>query len=67
MLTIDTEGYDYEIIKQVFLTEIKPKIILYEHKLLSIKDRTDSKKLLKNCGYNVKELDTGDRLCILKK
>ena len=28
---IDTEGYDYHILKQIDLGRLRPKIILYEH------------------------------------
>jgi len=34
LLHIDTEGYDYEVLKQVDL-ESPPRVILYEHKHLS--------------------------------
>ena len=43
-LHIDTEGYDYEIIKSIDYNQIKPSIILYEHIHLSINDKI-------NCIY----------------
>jgi hypothetical protein len=33
LLQIDTEGYDYEIIKMIDFHEIKPHIIHFEHRI----------------------------------
>ncbi len=51
LLQIDTEGYDYEIIKMINFQEIKPHIIRYEYKHLSGVDRTACIGLLKKQGY----------------
>jgi FkbM family methyltransferase len=42
---IDTEGFDYEIIKMISIKDAKPDIILFEHKHLSLRDFKDC------CGY----------------
>jgi len=51
LLHIDAEGYDYEIIKSIDFTKIKPKMILYEHIHLSSKDKKQCQEFLKNKGY----------------
>ena len=51
LIFIDTEGYDYEIIKMIPFEKISPSIILFEHKHLSKKDFNESLKKLTNLGY----------------
>jgi len=51
ILIIDTEGFDFEIIKTINFKEIKPDIILYEHIHLSEDERKTCMKLLKLNGY----------------
>jgi FkbM family methyltransferase len=60
VLQIDTEGYDYEIIKQIDFTVIFPKIINYEHVHLSVDDRHACQLYLAKMGYSfyIKGLDT---------
>jgi len=53
LLHIDTEGYDFEIIKLIDFNKIKPSMILYEHKHLSENDKTDCMEYLKNKGYSL--------------
>jgi FkbM family methyltransferase len=47
LLHLDTEGFDFEIIKTIDFNEIKPKMILYEHLHLSNQDKTSCENLLK--------------------
>jgi hypothetical protein len=35
LLVIDTEGYDYDILKNLNLETVKPKVILFEHGIYS--------------------------------
>jgi FkbM family methyltransferase len=59
LLHIDAEGYDYEIIKTIPFSEIKPQMILYENKHLSQSDKAACKELLKSHGYKlIKGKDT---------
>lgn len=51
VLVIDTEGFDYQVVKQVDFDRIQPHIIVYEHKHLSRPDRLACRDLLKNQGY----------------
>jgi len=50
---IDTEGFDYEIIKQIDFSAVKPKMIRYEHLHLNPDDKESCENLLKNHGYCV--------------
>jgi FkbM family methyltransferase len=52
-LHIDTEGYDYEIIKFIPFKNLKPKMILYEYRHLSKKDELKALKLLKKYNYKI--------------
>jgi methyltransferase, FkbM family len=53
LLLIDTEGYDYEIIKQIDFKNIRPSIMVYEHKHIDKKDRKDCERLLKSNSYSL--------------
>lgn len=60
LLQIDTEGYDYEIIRRIPFTQFRPRLIVYEHKHLTPADRVACRELLHKHGYNSFEfgLDT---------
>ncbi len=58
LLQIDTEGYDFEIIKMFFKEPMFPEIINYENGNLSYIDDLDCRRLLKNNGYRF--IDIGD-------
>jgi hypothetical protein len=51
VLVIDTEGFDYQIIRQVDFKRIHPDIIVYEHKHLSRQDALACRQLLQKQGY----------------
>ena len=67
LLHIDTEGYDYQVLKQVDLEISPPRAILYEHKHLSRKDQSAARRLLSRVGYRVRPDDGGDTLAILRE
>ena len=52
-LQIDTEGFDYEIIKMVDFEKYKPKMINYEEQNLSEKDTIECRRFLRNKGYSL--------------
>jgi len=52
-LHIDTEGYDYEILKSFNLADQIAIAIFIEHKHLSGSERTEMRDLLRKCGYSV--------------
>jgi FkbM family methyltransferase len=60
LLQIDTEGYDFEIIKMVDFTKLKPALIQYEHRVLSGQEHRECRRLLKHHGYAVYELPFDD-------
>jgi len=52
-LKIDTEGHDWEVLKQIDLKEIQPKIIKIEHKHSGRKD--EIRNYLMSNGYHCEE------------
>lgn len=50
-LQIDTEGFDYEILKMVDLERFAPSIINYEHMNLSLPDKRECWARLRDHGY----------------
>lgn len=53
VLIVDTEGFDFEIIKLYNIKKRLPKLILYEHKHLSSEDQEMCIALLLESGYKV--------------
>lgn len=53
IIHIDTEGYDFEIIKLIDFEKFSPRILLYEHKHLSESDQVLCRQHLKNLGYQL--------------
>jgi FkbM family methyltransferase len=51
LLAIDTEGHDFEILKAIDFTRIRPEMLLYEHIHLSATDRRACWRLLAGLGY----------------
>ncbi len=51
LLQIDTEGFDYEIVRSIDFGRIAPAIIRYEHQILSEPDRNSCLRLLAENGY----------------
>ena len=53
-IMIDTEGYDFEILKCInFNNLVPPKVIIYEHEHLIAEDYSESIKMLENLNYRV--------------
>jgi FkbM family methyltransferase len=63
LLHIDTEGYDFEVLKQINLAHL-PQVILYEHIHLSPADQAAALAFLLSLGYRVKRCGP-DTLAIL--
>jgi len=57
LLQIDTEGYDYEIIKTIDFNKLKPTMISFESEHLSEEDYVECKALLKKHGYEIQKID----------
>jgi FkbM family methyltransferase len=61
VLCIDTEGFDFEILKLVDFERFKPEVVLFESKNLSDADYIEAKTLLGKHGYFL-YWDRGDTL-----
>lgn len=53
LLHIDTEGYDFEIIKMVPFDRVKPRMIFYESEHLSSTDKLSCERMLAATGYKL--------------
>jgi FkbM family methyltransferase len=53
LLAIDTEGYDYELIKQVDFDRMRPAMLLYEHQYIREADRKACEAMLRRQGYTL--------------
>ena len=51
LIQIDTEGFDYEIIKTIDFTSVRPFVLRFEHEHLSQRDYDASLALLAEQGY----------------
>ncbi len=60
IVVIDTEGYDYETVKNLLAADCRPDIIMYEHKHLIEPDKNACIRLLIGAGYKlaVGDIDT---------
>ena len=63
-LHIDTEGYDWKILKQLDLKRWKPRVILFEHKHLSREEMAEARAFLRPF-YQIVKLRS-DTFCRLK-
>ena len=45
---VDAEGYDWEIVRQLDLTKYTPQVILFEHKHLSMKAKSEARAFLQD-------------------
>lgn len=57
ILHIDTEGYDFEILKMIPFNELNIDLILFEHKHLTAKDYDLAIKLLKSFKYKITKFE----------
>jgi FkbM family methyltransferase len=67
LLAIDTEGFDYQILKSIDLNKIRPQIIEFEHSHLSAADETECHRLLMSNGYELHRFFGDDTLAIRRK
>jgi FkbM family methyltransferase len=57
---IDTEGYDFEILKMIDFQRFRPKLVIYEHLHLNKEDMRAAGQLLEGLGYDVHPIKRGD-------
>jgi len=50
---IDTEGYDYEVLKQIDFQRFRPSLVIYERVHLSDAAKKASVDMLNKAGYDV--------------
>jgi len=62
LLVIDTEGYDFRILRQFDLNSVRPTLILFEHQHLGAAEKSDAYSLLRQSGYSWREVHEGDTL-----
>lgn len=53
LLQIDTEGYDFELLKQAFAVGLLPEVVRFEHTHLTKADRCAAVALLASGGYRL--------------
>lgn len=60
LIHIDTEGFDYHILRQIDLNIYTPSIILFEHKHLTAEEKRKARDMLRSRGYRLTayEFDT---------
>jgi len=63
LLHVDTEGYDYEILKLIDWKTFRPEVVIYEQMHLNSYDYKSSINLMKNSNYKVFS-SNGDAICI---
>lgn len=66
LLQIDTEGFDFEILKMLNFKKIKPQLIKYEFVNLDKNTQQKSIQFLENAGYKVC-IESSDAVAILNK
>lgn len=66
LLQIDTEGYDFEILKMLEKLSIRPKIIRFESAMLNFQDKSECEKMLHGMGYQITNLGI-DTMASLKQ
>ncbi len=64
-LQIDTEGFDYEVLKLAHIEANLPGLINYEHKHLKPGDRQAAWKYLRDLGFTGSSLMRGDTSAFL--
>ena len=67
LIHIDTEGFDFEVIKMIDFDTIKPDVIMFEHKHLSTEDFESSKLYLKERGYSLFVEEIGDTIAMINE
>jgi FkbM family methyltransferase len=57
VLLVDTEGFDLHVLEQVPFHKIRPQLVLWEHKHMSVEDRAAAWALMRSQCYGVWEVD----------
>jgi len=62
LLVIDTEGYDWRILRQFDLARLRPRLILYEHQHLTADEQTNARRFLSEHDYESVPTEEGDTI-----
>jgi FkbM family methyltransferase len=62
LLVIDTEGHDWEILRGLDFTRLRPVLLMFEHQHLSANDKAAAYALLETQGYECRETPEGDAI-----
>ncbi len=65
LLQVDTEGYDFEILKMIDGAGLRPKVVRYESIHLSRRDRKDCSQFLLDRGYRIAHGHENTIACLL--
>jgi FkbM family methyltransferase len=52
LLLVDTEGYDYEVLRHIDFTRHRPVLVIYEHYHLSPTDQAACQAMMQGAGYD---------------
>ena len=63
LLLLDTEGFDYEILRDVDLERYRPRVVVFEHFHLSDDERAQAREQLSAAGYETLE-EHFDTFCL---
>ena len=63
-LMIDTEGFDYEILKSINFDKYSPSVIVYEYKHLTLAHYRDSVRMMKQRNYKLYRRGESDIIAI---
>ena len=66
LIHIDTEGYDYEIIKTIPFDDIEIDLVMFEHRHLPAREYRQAVKLLNSKGFRVQKNNNSDTTAIKK-
>ncbi len=66
LLAIDTEGFDFEILKMFDIPVLKPRVIIYENMHLSDLDKSEAINFLDQNGYAMRDIGK-DTIALLAK
>ena len=53
LILIDTEGHDFQVLQNIDLRRVRPKMLIYEQKHLAAEDKAAAIRLLRRHGYVV--------------
>lgn len=67
LLTSDTEGFDFEIVRQIDDLPSLPQFIYYENLHLSSEEYAESLRFLKKRGYRTQSVNNGDTFAELRE